>query len=96
MSKFFLHAKQHSVRATTYQAAVLTKPTNYMTCDKPVWCKWYIASHSWFHQVRVMTLKAVASDTESDRMIAKLIAIQLIESFSIVQFKGQNTWSMTI
>ena len=29
-----------------------------------------------------MTLKAVTSDTEPDRMTAKLVAIQLIESFS--------------
>ena len=53
-------------------------------------------SIAWFHQQHVMTLKAVTSDTESDRMIAKRVAIQLIESFSTVYRSELNTWSMTI
>ena len=37
-----------------------------------------------------MTLKAVALDIESDRMIAKLTAIQLIESFSSPVYRSEH------
>ena len=48
---------------------VLTKATNYKTCNKPVQCKWYISFHSvaWFHGLDVTTLKAVESDTTKVR-----------------------------
>ena len=72
-----------------------------MICDRPVQYKWYISFHSitWFHGLYVRTLKAVESKTtqKSKRMIAKLVAIQLIESFSrSTVFIGNNTWLRTI
>ena len=39
---------------------ILLMPTKYMSCGKPVQCKWYISFHSvtWFHGLDVTTLNS--------------------------------------
>ena len=83
MSKFvFLHAKQHSIEPQIIRLCVLTKPTKYMICDKSVQYKWYISFH--FPLYGFMSYigdyiysSRIRHHSESDRMLAKLVAIQV-------------------
>ena len=79
---------------------VLTKPTKYMTYASSVrMVHFFPLCITRFHRLHMTTLKAVRRirhQSESDRLLAKLFAIQLNESFSrSTAFIGHNTWQKT-
>ena len=79
---------------------VLTRPAKHMTCDKLVQCEWYISFPLYYLVLLArcddLKITRMRHHTESDRMLAKLVAIELIESFSRnTVIIGHNTWPWT-